>query len=272
MIGRQQLALLEHALVHTEVGADDVARVLQEEAPGSALADFSIALFDSVMDRLTVYGYRDRRRPVLSADTLQAIKALLDGTGMSAFEAETYLRRHGQVGDYRDLDGDGLLRLLVSLERHRAPVTAFIASRGTVTPKQLALLHVARQKVDHSEGEKWWALQHLAGVNSSADLDQRGFDLMMADMRNRGFKPAKANEAPTFGQRPGFASPAQIALIRDLWAEWSGADDEGALNSWIERFYHVSTLRFLNAATASKAITALKAMKRRAAEATKVMA
>ena len=33
----------------------------------------------------------------------------------------------------------------------------------------------------------------------------------------------------SFGRRPGMASPAQIALIREMWAEWSGAHDEDAL-------------------------------------------
>ena len=73
-----------------------------------------------------------------------------------------------------------------------------------------------------------------------------------------------ARAKPGFGRRPGMATPEQVELIRALWREWSGGDDEAALNTWMEHFHRVSSLRFLTAGTAGKAITALKAMKRRA--------
>ncbi|NIZ15749.1 phage protein GemA/Gp16 family protein, partial [Phaeobacter sp. HF9A] len=67
-------------------------------------------------------------------------------------------------------------------------------------------------------------------------------------------------------QRPGMASFAQIELIRDLWHEHThGKAGEEQLNLWLERCWKISSLRFLEATVAPKVITALKAMKARAA-------
>ncbi|MGR3503286.1 phage protein GemA/Gp16 family protein [Pseudaestuariivita sp.] len=62
------------------------------------------------------------------------------------------------------------------------------------------------------------------------------------------------------------ASFAQIELIRALWNEYTtGETSEAALNKWLLRCFKVGSLRFLTAAQGPKAITALKAMKARAA-------
>ena len=69
-----------------------------------------------------------------------------------------------------------------------------------------------------------------------------------------------------YGPRPGMASYAQLELIRALWFEYSqGRAGEGELNKWLERCFKLTSLRFLDKATAPKVITALKAMKTRAA-------
>ncbi|NRB19768.1 MAG: DUF1018 domain-containing protein [Rhodobacteraceae bacterium] len=63
------------------------------------------------------------------------------------------------------------------------------------------------------------------------------------------------------------ASFAQIELIRTLWGEFTrdAYDGEDGLNKWLERSWKTSSLRFLKVETAPKIITALKAMKARAA-------
>jgi hypothetical protein len=265
MIGARQLKLIEHARRQVELAPEQFDAVIREEGGVRTTAELSIAGFNGAMDRLTVLGFRDRRRPVLSSETLAALDGLFQHADMTAFEVATQLRRYGSVSDLRELDGDGLLRLLILAERRGAVIAAFIERRRSVSHKQLALLHVARAKVDYSKHDLLWALQHLGGVNSAADLDQRGFELLMAALRDRGFRPKVVEHAdvPTFGRRPGFASPEQLTLICDLWAEWSGASDEVALNAWLDRYQGVTNLRFLTAAKAGKAITALKAMKAR---------
>lgn len=109
------------------------------------------------------------------------------------------------------------------------------------------------------------ALVQIAGVTSSKDLDGDGFEAMMGFFEYCGFAPL-TKRGPNYGQRPGMASFAQIELIRDLWHEYTrGKAGEDELNTWLERCWKVSSLRFLRAASAPKVITALKAMKSRAA-------
>lgn len=141
-------------------------------------------------------------------------------------------------------------------------------ARNEVSPNQLALLHVALRDTDLTESTYRSALQNYGGVITDAsDLDEIGFRRMLVFFEGYGFVPpsrrAKPVKRATFGRRAGMASPAQITLIRELWAEWSGADNEDALNAWLERFHHLSSLRFLTAEVAGKVITGLRAMKRR---------
>ncbi|MGG7567735.1 regulatory protein GemA [Rhodovulum sp. DZ06] len=132
----------------------------------------------------------------------------------------------------------------------------------TITNKQKALLHVAKAKLGLDEDVYRLALFRLAGVTSSTELDQDGFDAVMGFFERNGFEPTRRT-GPDYGDRPGFASRAQCELIRALWAEWSGRPDGAGLEAWLRRCFKVDSLRFLTAAEAPRAITALKAMKRR---------
>lgn len=134
----------------------------------------------------------------------------------------------------------------------------------TLTNKQKAVLHVAKSKLGLSDEEYRSALVHVAGATSSTELDQDGFNAMMGLFEHFGFKPL-AKTGPDYGKRPGMATFAQLELIRSLWVEWSGSSVEDGLNSWLKRSFKVDSLRFLKAADAGKVITALKAMKSRAA-------
>lgn len=135
----------------------------------------------------------------------------------------------------------------------------------TINRKQLALIHVARGKLKLPDDIYRTALAQVAGVTSSADLDQDGFTAMMGLFEYMGFRPTVAQGA-NFGARQGMASFAQIELIRALWSEYTRGvyDGEAQLNKWLKRCFKVSSLRFLTDTVARKAITALKAMKTRA--------
>jgi len=116
--------------------------------------------------------------------------------------------------------------------------------------KQLALIHVAKTKLGITEDQYRSCLVQIAGVESSKDLDRGGFE---------------APRGAVYGDRPGFASSAQVQLIRELWFEYTGGGQDDTLNKWLLRTFKVSSLRFLKMDQARKAITALKAMKARAA-------
>jgi len=136
------------------------------------------------------------------------------------------------------------------------------AHAGRLPAKKIGLLHVARKQLaleeDHYRAILW---QH-GGCDSSADLDLAGFNRVMRYLTALGFRSTWTRR--TFGNRAhGMATPNQVELIRKLWREWSGNDDEHALGHWLERCYGVTALRFLDQERASKAINGLRAMAKR---------
>lgn len=135
----------------------------------------------------------------------------------------------------------------------------------TISNNQLKLFWVAVRKLELGGELVRSALVQIAGVTSTTELDGDGFEAMMSFFEYLGFAPL-TKRGPNYGDRPGMASFAQIELIRDLWHEYTrGKAGEGELNTWLERCWKVSSLRFLHKASAPKVITALKAMKSRAA-------
>ena len=138
----------------------------------------------------------------------------------------------------------------------------------TISNRQKAFLHVAKAKLGLTEAEYRSCLVHVAGVETSLDLDQHGFETLMGFFEWKGFRPLEA-KGPNYGPRPGMASFAQLELIRVLWAEYcsdggTGGGTEAGLTKWVARGWKVSSLRFLTAQAAPKVITALKSMKARA--------
>lgn len=134
----------------------------------------------------------------------------------------------------------------------------------TISRAQCALLHTAKAKLGLEDDTYRSILVRCAGVTSSKELDREGFESVMAYMRFVGFDPVTPH-GKSYGKRAGFASPAQVELIRELWREYTGAAsfDEATLNKWLLSKWKVATLRFLTAEAAPKVITALKAMKAR---------
>ena len=105
-------------------------------------------------------------------------------------------------------------------------------------------------------------LRRAAGVRSSRDLDQAGFEAVMDAFKWRGFRARP--KGPDYGDRYGFASPEQLRLIRELWAEYTdGACTDLSLGKWLDRSFGCSAVRFLTYGQAPKAIAALLAMVRR---------
>lgn len=130
---------------------------------------------------------------------------------------------------------------------------------------QNRLLHVARRQLHLDDDTYRTILIKLAGVETSKKLTPAGFDTVMGYFEHLGFQPLQA-KGPYYGDRPGMASPLQVQLIRDLWAKWSGSSDWQALDAWLLRTFKVTSLRFVNAKIAGKAIHALRGMASRPAK------
>lgn len=129
----------------------------------------------------------------------------------------------------------------------------------TISSAQGRLLHFARKQLGLSEDEYRGILLKLAGVDSSADLTQAGLDRVLAYFEHLGFTPLRT-VGTYYGRRKGMATPRQVQFIRDMWARWTGGTDWAALDAWLNRSFGVTALRFADAETAGKAITALRAM------------
>ncbi|MCX7299913.1 MAG: regulatory protein GemA [Rhodobacterales bacterium] len=135
-----------------------------------------------------------------------------------------------------------------------------------ISRSQKAILHVAKAHLKLTDAHYRSALVQIAGVTTSTELDQEGFDAVMGFFGYCGFKPLEKT-GHDYGERPGMASFAQIELIRALWREWSGQRvagkdvDATGLNTWLKRTFKVDSLRFLSSADGQKAIAVLKAMK-----------
>lgn len=131
-----------------------------------------------------------------------------------------------------------------------------------MTPKQLALLHAARRKLGLDEDSYRAVLKRHGDVDSAKELTPEGFKRVVDHFRASGF--AKLDPQPgdgrAFGDRPGFATAAQVDYIRNLWRAYSDDGGERGLDRWLERSFKVTALRFLPAEAAQKAITGLKRM------------
>jgi phage gp16-like protein len=129
----------------------------------------------------------------------------------------------------------------------------------TIAPKKISLLHVAKSRLGLSD-ENWRdVLRNVAGVGSSRELDDAGFDAVMLHFERMGFKSDFGQR--NMGNRVGKASPAQVEKIRALWSEYTaGAGNDAQLGRWLSRQFKISALRFLDSGQAHKAIGALSVM------------
>lgn len=130
-----------------------------------------------------------------------------------------------------------------------------------ISKKQIALIHVAKRDLGFDDDIYRAVLRRFGGVDSSADLDPFGFERIMNYFTALGFRSDWTKR--TYGNRRGMASPAQVDLIRSLWAEYVGEpcrDNDDRLNTWLAKSFRVSALRFVDRTTAAKAITGLKRM------------
>lgn len=133
-----------------------------------------------------------------------------------------------------------------------------------ISTAQSKLLHVAATKLRMLDETYRQVLVRIAGVTTSKDLDREGFEAVMGFFEYLGFKPID-DKAPRYGNRPGFATFAQIELIRELWREIhrDRACDDEALVGWLRKYHKVDSLRFLTVEGGRKVIVGLKAWKAR---------
>ncbi len=121
-----------------------------------------------------------------------------------------------------------------------------------------ALIHVAKHQLQMADEDYRALLHRAAGVSSSVELDEAGFEKVMTEFERMGFRSTKGRAQK--GRREGMATPAQIGKIHSLWKGYTGMDDDLKLGHWLEKHFHVSHVRFLGSWPAGKAIAILTKM------------
>ena len=144
--------------------------------------------------------------------------------------------------------------------------------RAPINRHQIKMIHTLKNALKMHENIYRFYLSRTFGVSSSKDLDcvqGQGFiehlkdEAIAAGVWNRA-DPDEEKFKKLEG-RYGFATPAQLAFIEDLWRQVSRAKPEArdkALRTFLQRKVGVSDLRFLRDSHAGKIITALQAMKK----------
>ncbi len=129
----------------------------------------------------------------------------------------------------------------------------------SLAANKIAVIQVARQKLGLTEEDYRAILFNIGGVQSSRDLDDDSFDAVMFRFKELGFVSTWNRQ--NFGYRSGMATPRQVAKIRAMWNSFTdGTGTDESLGKWLEGRFKVTALRFIDAATARKAIGALSNM------------
>lgn len=132
--------------------------------------------------------------------------------------------------------------------------------------RALAKIHVARQRLALCEDSYRDLLRRVAGVDSAAALDVRGFDAVLREFRRLGFA-----DAP-------LPARAQARKIRAIWADLvalgavEAEDPEAALRAFLVRQTRtpaapagVERVEWLDSQQANRVLEGLKAWRARAA-------
>ncbi len=128
-----------------------------------------------------------------------------------------------------------------------------------IAKSKIAVIQVARQQLGLSDDDYRNILRNCAGVASSKDLGDDGFEAVMFRFSQLGFRSTW--NRTNLGYRADMATPRQVAFIRRLWAEYTdGTGTDASLGKWLESKFKVSSIRFIPASSAQKIIGALKGM------------
>lgn len=134
----------------------------------------------------------------------------------------------------------------------------------------IRLIHVARRELqmdDDSYRQMLSNIPALGGRTSSADLGLKGLELVMAQLKAKGFvvraKVSKAPKKSIAQQSRSLADDAQSKKIRSLWLELHDAGvvrdpSESALANYVCRVAKIEALQWLNTSQASNVIETLK--------------
>ena len=123
--------------------------------------------------------------------------------------------------------------------------------------KLIQLIHVAKSKLQMSDGDYRALLNGVGGKASSAELTVAELEQVLRAIKSLGVTVKKL---PVTELDRGLASDAQLAYIKGMWELVSREKTERALNRFVRRITGAVHLRFLNVYSAQKVTLALRSM------------
>jgi len=132
----------------------------------------------------------------------------------------------------------------------------------SITPGQIALIHVAKKQLALEEEAYRAILKRTAGVESSRFLTLKGFEDLMAEFTRLGFAKTDNKDTPKgagTGSDDNRPTKAQWRLLGDLSRKvgFEGFDDQRFIH-WQKARSGVDHPRFLDMQGLNKLIAALK--------------
>ena len=123
--------------------------------------------------------------------------------------------------------------------------------------KLIQLIHVAKSKLQMSDGDYRALLGGIGGKTSSAELTVAELEQVFKAFKSLGFA---VKRLPVTDLDRGLASDAQLAYIKGMWELVSREKTERSLNRFVRRITGAVHLRFLNVYSAQKVTLALRSM------------
>ncbi|UTD02524.1 regulatory protein GemA [Treponema socranskii subsp. buccale] len=123
--------------------------------------------------------------------------------------------------------------------------------------KLIQLIHIAKSKLQMSDGDYRALLVGIGGKTSSAELTVAELEQVFKAFKSLGFTVKKL---PVTDLDRGLASDAQLAYIKGMWELVSREKTERSLNRFVRRITGAVHLRFLNVYSAQKVTIALRTM------------
>lgn len=138
------------------------------------------------------------------------------------------------------------------------------------TPKQRQFIGSYRSMLGMCEDVYREILSEGYGVNSSKDLTFEQASNLIQALKIQAvdcgvYQARNTKNSPTFGNREGFASEAQLKKIYGMWKDVSILNTpearSQALNELLKRVLKIDNVRFLRTEDVNKVIKLLSAMK-----------
>lgn len=144
---------------------------------------------------------------------------------------------------------------------------------GPINKQQIVKIHVLASRMLLPDGMYRSILQERFGVQSCKALNCLQAEDLIAGLKHMGWemgfwdKSADEEKYNELGERPGMATPSQLRMVESIFSQVTKPETDEErdrrLRGFLFKFFKVSHMKFLDAGTVGKPLSALRAMKER---------